>query len=499
MKPKPQVFAPGVLDHLALELGELRERLLVAEADAADLFLSIHPSNLPSARNLVHYLALRRYDIRPLQLRLARAGLSSLGRSESHVLRAIDGVLATLALARGKTPSASPRAPVQFREGQRLLAANARRLLGRHPRHRATRIIVTLPTEAAEDPRFARDLIAAGMDCARINCTRDDAATWTAMAANVRAGSSANERECRILVDLGGTKFRTGAVNGTNDVLSLSTGDYFELVRAESDLAARPENVPRIACVTPDLFRAARSGQMVWFDDGILGGVVDHSTPDGFVVRITNAPSGGGKLRPDRGINLPESNLMLPAVTPNDLRDLDAVVGFADVINLSFVQTREDVISLHKAMRERAADHIGIILKIETRQAFAHLPRLLLANMQWQDCGMMIARGDLAVEVGFERLTEVQEELLWIGEAAHTPTIWATKVLDNLAKKGMLTRGEMTDAAMGARAEGVLLNKGPFMIDAIMSLDDILGRMKEHHSKKRPMFRALEVSQDLWG
>jgi pyruvate kinase len=464
----------------------------------ADVIASVHPANLASARNLVHYLALRRCDLRPIQLRLARAGLSSLGRSESHVLHAIDAVINMLALARGEAPPTLSPGPVRFRAGQRRLAANARRLLGPHPRNRAVRIVVTLPTEAAEDERFARDLIAAGMDCARINCARDDAETWLAMAAHVRAGSSANQRECRILVDLGGTKFRTGAVDGARAVLPLSAGDYFELVQANADLSARPQNIPRMACNTPAVFQAAQTGEMIWFDDGVLGGVIDHKTRDGLIVRITNAPAGGSKLRPDRGINLPESTRTLPAVTSGDLRDLDAVIGFADAIDLSFVQSKHDVFALHKALRERAADHIGIVLKIETRQAFDQLPELLLANLQWESCGMMIARGDLAVEVGFERTAEIQEELLWIGEAAHTPTIWATKVLDNLAKKGELTRAEMTDAAMGARAEAVMLNKGAFLIDAIMTLDDILSRMKEHQSKKRPMFRALEVSRNLW-
>jgi pyruvate kinase len=110
----------------------------------------------------------------------------------------------------------------------------------------------------------------------------------------------------------------------------------------------------------------------------------------------------------------------------------------------------------------------------------------------------MIARGDLAVEAGFERMAEIQEEILWIAEAAHVPTIWATQVLENLAKEGMLSRPEVTDAAMSARAEAVMLNKGRFIVEAIKTLDDILGRMKEHQSKKRSLYRGLKVSESLW-
>jgi pyruvate kinase len=107
----------------------------------------------------------------------------------------------------------------------------------------------------------------------------------------------------------------------------------------------------------------------------------------------------------------------------------------------------------------------------------------------------MIARGDLAVECGFERLAEVQEEILWICEAAHTPVIWATQVLESLAKTGMPSRAEVTDAAMSERAECVMLNKGPFIRDALATLDDILRRMEAHQTKKRAMLRPLEVAK----
>jgi pyruvate kinase len=109
----------------------------------------------------------------------------------------------------------------------------------------------------------------------------------------------------------------------------------------------------------------------------------------------------------------------------------------------------------------------------------------------------MIARGDLAVECGFERLAEVQEEILWICEAAHVPVIWATQVLETLAKEGMPSRAEITDAAMGNRAECVMLNKGPLMLTAVQVLDDILGRMQTHQAKKQAMLRELRLAHTL--
>jgi len=106
----------------------------------------------------------------------------------------------------------------------------------------------------------------------------------------------------------------------------------------------------------------------------------------------------------------------------------------------------------------------------------------------------MIARGDLAVECGYERLAEVQEEILWFCEAAHIPVIWATQVLEKLAKEGFPSRAEITDAAMSHRAECVMLNKGPHIVAAVRVLDDILRRMQAHQSKKRSMMRQLQLA-----
>jgi pyruvate kinase len=156
-------------------------------------------------------------------------------------------------------------------------------------------------------------------------------------------------------------------------------------------------------------------------------------------VEITHTRAVGARLLPDKGINLPLSNLRLSGLT----------------------------------------------------QA---LPRLLLSALRTPPVGVMVARGDLAVEVGFERLAEVQEEILWLCEAAHVPAIWATQVLENLTKKGAPSRAEVTDAATAVRAECVMLNKGPYVIDAVAFLDDVLRRMQGHHDKKRAMLRRLSVA-----
>jgi len=139
---------------------------------------------------------------------------------------------------------------------------------------------------------------------------------------------------------------------------------------------------------------------------------------------------------------------------------------------------------------------LGVVLKIENRQAFENLPRILLAGLRHgRPLGVMIARGDLAVELGFERLSEVQQEILWLCEAAHIPVIWATQILESMAKKGVPSRAEVTDAAMAVVAECVMLNKGPYIVETVVMLRDILARMDQHYHKRRATLRPLSVAR----
>ena len=167
------------------------------------------------------------------------------------------------------------------------------------------------------------------------------------------------------------------------------------------------------------------------------------------------------------------------------------------MIGYSFVSKPEDVAQLHWEIEHLGPNRPGIVLKIETRRAFAELPQMLLEAMRQPRAGIMVARGDLAVEVGFQRLAEVQEEILWLAGAGHVPVIWATQVLETLAKTGVPSRSEITDAAMGERAECVMLNKGPYIVAAITTLDDILRRMSDHQRKNRSLLRRLQTWQKV--
>ncbi|MCA9858556.1 MAG: hypothetical protein KC438_02495 [Thermomicrobiales bacterium] len=249
----------------------------------------------------------------------------------------------------------------------------------------------------------------------------------------------------------------------------------------------------RIGCTLPEVFDCARAGEPVWFDDGTIGGVIEHATSDELLIRITQAATGGSTLRPEKGINFPETRLEISPLTAKDLADLAFVVEHADMIGYSFVSNAADVTQLHREIAALGPKRPGLVLKIETRRAFAELPYMLLEAMQWPRVGIMVARGDLAVEVGFERLAEVQEEILWLAGAGHVPVVWATQVLETLAKTGVPSRSEITDAAMGERAECVMLNKGPYIVAAIDALDDILTRMSDHQRKNRSLLRQLKA------
>jgi pyruvate kinase len=565
---------------------------------------AVAPSHQASARNLLDYLALRTHDLRELQDQLAALGLSSLGRAEACVAATVDNVHELL--ARGTNTALPPRdaAAVTLAQGHQLLERNTHALLGTAPRSRRTRIMVTLPSEAADDPELVRELLKRGMNLARINCAHDDAAAWERMIAHLGRATVELGMPCRVLMDLAGPKLRTGALapgpevvklRPTRDlagnltaparvwlgeqrtaptavtaslpvprdwVAQLHAGDRIHLTDARgarrawhiehagdggalvlvdrtsyvvsgtrlsakhgdcavarlpavaapivllpgAQLLVTRDDRPgssgppaHIPCTLPQVFGDVKRGDRIWFDDGAISGRVTDVSSDCLTVTIVDAKPSGGKLRADKGINLPDTRLSLPALDAKDEEDLRFIAAHADLVGFSFVRRPSDVVALHDRLAALGRDDLGVLLKIETREAFEHLPDLLLAAMRRARVGVMIARGDLAVECGWERLAELQEEILWICEAAHLPVVWATQVLEHLAKEGRPSRAEITDAAMSGRAECVMLNKGPHLSDAVEVLDNILRRMEAHQSKKRAMLRPLALAERFAG
>lgn len=444
----------------------------------------------PSALNFAHYLAVRHRDLRPLQRRLMALGVSSLGILEGRVLASLDAVAMALAALAGE-PVRRPPSERQFFRGETCLARNAAECFGPAHRGRIGRIMVTLSTEAADNPAIVRALAEAGADTVRINCGHDGEADWTRMVANIRAAEAATGRRLPILMDIGGPKVRTGRVLTPHDRDRLLIGDTMLLA---PDLRPDVADVAfQATCTLPQIFERIAIGDQVSIDDGELLGTITGAAHGGFLLRIEQGKLSGGKLRPEKGLNFPETDLGLDPLTDKDRQDLDFIVRHADMIGHSFVQTAEHVASLQAELAARRPDWQRLVLvgKIETPAAVANLPEIIVRAAGRQPFAVMLARGDLAVEMGFERVAEMQEEIMWICEAAHVPLIWATQVLEELVKKGLPSRGEMTDAAMAARAECVLLNKGPNVAAAVGVLDRLLRRMGQHQVKKTSTLRAL--------
>jgi len=304
-------------------------------------------------------------------------------------------------------------------------------------------------------------------------------------------------RHSRVKCDVHGIAPAAGAIELSVGDTLLVTSEPAAGTPSRLDLSGRVLRVARVSCTLPIALGQVKVGERIGFDHGLISGRVKAIDGGELSVRIEQTPPGGAHLRADKGINFPDSAIELPAITDEDARILPFVAKHADLVGLSFVHHERDVQSLIARLEALTDEPPGVVLKIETRRGFERLPSILLSAMSYPRVGVMIARGDLAVECGYERLAEIQEEILWICEAAHCPAIWATQVLESLAKNGIPSRAEVTDAAMSQRAECVMLNKGPHIIESLRTLDHILQRMDPDQSKKSPMLRALKLAQDF--
>ena len=204
------------LNDLLDQLKVLRTEALQRADERLRRFADCFPDGQfsPSATNLAHYLALRQHDLRPLQERLARLGLSSLGRGEAHILDNLDSVIGLVTRLAGGSGADLPNSEIvlNMADGLRILAAHTEQLFGPSPAGRDVRIMVTLPGDAADDYALVAALVAAGMDCARINCAHDDEKAWSRMIDHVRRAVRETGQPCRILMDLAGPKIRTGPI-----------------------------------------------------------------------------------------------------------------------------------------------------------------------------------------------------------------------------------------------------------------------------------------------
>lgn len=302
------------------------------------------------------------------------------------------------------------------------------------------------------------------------------------------------------LVSAQGHLFRVGPVVSQPVALRVQAGDRLRLYRDPARLGhpAEADGPAGISCTLPAVLESVALGHRIFIDDGKIAGVVRSIEADYLEFEITAPHHIPARIRAEKGLNFPDSPIDIPALTEKDREDLRFVVGHATAVGLSFVHQPRDLDDLRSALKELGDPDIGIVIKIETREAIHRLAQLIMAGLDLPRFGVMIARGDLAVEVGFEHLALVQEDILCICEAAHIPAIWATQVLENLAKSGLPARAEITDAATGQRAECVMLNKGEYVLEAVKTLADLLGSRERQRIKKRQVFREITAQHGLF-
>jgi pyruvate kinase len=549
------------------------------EYDYGHLIAKVHPSYHECALNLTHYLAFRSFDIDDLQEELHFMGLPDLANIEGHVMKSLLAIKTIVNLFRGHPVIETQKGIISIKKSANLLNKNTRRLFGYKSKKRQTRIMVTLPATAAEDYLMVNHLVNLGMNSARINCAHDGPNSWAKMIQNIYRAKDTLGKNCKVIMDLGGPKLRTGPMKPGPMVIHIkpkrdqlgrvtkparvwiappdiappdSTADsilpveerfsnrikrgnsiYFidsrgkkckihierkqgrgkwglcsdsayittgteiklnkiketgkernyvgELLSIEQFITLNigdklilhsdPKpgepakysengsllNYAHISCTLPEIFSDLRPEEPVFFNDGKIEAIIENVNQHEVLLRITYAKLSGAKLRADKGINFPQSKLMISGLTAKDKKDLSFVARMADVVNLSFVNHASDVQEYLNEVKKYDA-RPGLILKIETQKGFNNLPEIIMSAMQTFPVGVMIARGDLAIETGWKNFASIQEEIMRISEAALVPVVWATQVLDNLAKKGVPTRSEITDAAFSQRAECVMLN-----------------------------------------
>ncbi len=465
-----------------------------AELQSAKIIASVHPEQRQSITNLIHYLALRRENLRPLQDALHDAGLSSLASAESHILRQVQAVLERLGAKFSKKEISTGDADA----GTSQIRHRAAALFGSKNDANIPHLMVTFERGMADDYAAVKALLKAGMNVARINSAHDGPEVWKRMVTNIHRASKETGRSCKIYLDLAGPKIRTQLLGKGRKKkrMKLREGDQIFLAEAN---AAYDKKEKVVGCTLSGVVKDLKAGNRVLFDDGLFEAMVEFPGIEMATLRMSRISTDKPRLKPEKGINFPDTELTVRCLTDYDKSVIPFAQKHADILGFSFVRSAADVAELQDLLRQNGGKSLPIVLKVETFEAVQNLPALLLQGMFEPLFGVMIARGDLAVEIGFERLSEIQEEILWLCEAAHVPVIWATQVLETLNKSGIATRSEVSDAVRAAQAECVMLNKGKYLLTVLATLQDILHRSGGHHVKKRYVFRPLKIAERFLG
>ncbi|WP_137388213.1 pyruvate kinase [Rhodoligotrophos defluvii] len=326
-------------------------------------------------------------------------------------------------------------------------------------RRRRVKIIATLGP-ASSTPETIRQLFESGADVFRVNMSHTPHGELSRLHGIIRQVEQQMGRPIAVLADLQGPKLRIGTFE--NGSIELIEGNAFSF-----DLKRRQGDNKRVQLPHPEIFRAVKPGDMLLLNDGRLKVQVESATPERIVTRVVH----GGSLSDRKGISLPDTTLPVSAMTEKDRADLDHAINIGvDWVALSFVQRPEDVAEAKKMARGRAL----VMAKLEKPSALAHLNEILE-----QADGIMVARGDLGVELPLEQVPGRQKQIIRAARAFGRPVVVATQMLESMIREPVPTRAEVSDVATAVfeGADAVMLSAesavGSFPCQAVATMDKI--------------------------
>jgi pyruvate kinase len=330
---------------------------------------------------------------------------------------------------------------------------------------RHTKIIATVGP-ASDSDAMLDALIAAGTDIFRLNFSHGTHESHAATFAKIRAAAARAQRTVAILQDLGGPKIRTGRLKDGKRLV-VTTGSTLRI--ATGDFAGEPG---RLSTTFAGLAQNVRPGDRLLLADGLVELRVDAT--DGTEIQTTVVE--GGELGEHKGINAPGVPLPTSAVTPKDVADLRFGLSLGvDMVALSFVQTADDLLHAREVIAQAHGGDVLVVAKIERPQALEHLDEILAASD-----AVMVARGDLGLEMPLERVPRAQKDITRRARAQRIPVIVATQVLESMTNEARPTRAEVNDAANAVEdgVDAIMLAgetaAGAYPSRAVLTLDAII-------------------------
>ena len=343
-------------------------------------------------------------------------------------------------------------------------------------RQRRTKIVATLGPASSERAVILR-LFEAGADVFRINMSHTSHQRMRELVAMIRSVEQESGRPIGILVDLQGPKLRLGTFGGGSVIVK--KGDTFVL---DSDVA--PGDTARVHLPHPEILEAAQPGQTLLLDDGKVRLRCTASEAG----RLTTQVEVGGKLSDRKGVSLPETTLPFSALATKDRSDLEAALDTGiDWLALSFIQRPEDIAEARKITRGRAL----IMSKIEKPQAVERLDEIMEASD-----ALMVARGDLGVELPLEKVPGIQKQITRAARRAGKPVIVATQMLESMITSPVPTRAEVSDVSVAVfeGADAIMLSAesaaGQYPVEAVATMN-----RSAAEGERDPTYRAVIQAQ----